>query len=280
MRTECFVKIMKVWLLLAIVALLFMRKLEGFNPATERPSRADKSIMQAITSYTGLNTQKDNPKIGKYVEALQKFYDDKYLPDKKTPTDEQVKEFVAGQTDKDVDNGKLATLIQYVFLTTEKDTEASKSSVDTIPLANKTDTGGSSGIALGPTSGGKGNQKVWGPEYPGMGSSSNPGSGGMDSTGKRNYPVLLGPKPDISTMSPAGIVPPSKSWQLAQSGSLPSPSVLGATEDAKYLPYSRTPGDQDLIPDPYRVASAFTTASYTTKTEPVPFLTDFSAFQK
>jgi hypothetical protein len=81
-------------------------------------------------------------------------------------------------------------------------------------------------------------------------------------------------------LSPAGIVPPSKNWQLANDGSLPSPGVMGSTEDAKFLPTSRVPGDQDLIPDPYRVANAFSTSTYSTKTEPVPFLTDFSAFQK
>ena len=36
----------------------------------------------------------------------------------------------------------------------------------------------------------------------------------------------------------------------------------------------------DIIPDPYRVAKTFSTSSYSSKTEPVPFLTDFSAFQK
>jgi hypothetical protein len=282
MRTECFVKIMKVWLLLAIViVLLALPRKEGFNPATTRPSRADESIVRTVTAYTGLNATSDTAKVDKYIGALQKFYDDKYLPDKQTPTNEQVTEFIGVQTDPDLDSAKLTSLINYVFLTTPSQQTAAEVSnpATTVPLGNTTSTttGGSSGIALGPTSGG-GGRNVWGPEFVGMGGSG--GMGDTDTTGSRNYPVLLGPKPDISTLSPAGIVPPSKSWQLANDGSLPSPSVMGSTEESKFLPSSRVPGDQDLIPDPYRVASAFSTSSYSTKTEPVPFLTDFSAFQK
>lgn len=150
-------------------------------------------------------------------------------------------------------------------------------------------------MALGPTSGGTVSettpgkvtgrafpgfgQLVWGPEYTEMG----PDDGirlGMDSTGSRKYPILLGPKPDTSTLSPAGIVPPSKSWQLGKDGTLPSEKALGATDSAQYAATSRSPGDMDLIPDPYRVSSTFSTSTYSSKTEPVPFLTDFSAFQK
>jgi hypothetical protein len=36
----------------------------------------------------------------------------------------------------------------------------------------------------------------------------------------------------------------------------------------------------DLVQDPYRVSQQFASSSYSFKTEPVPFLTDFSAFQK
>lgn len=154
---------------------------------------------------------------------------------------------------------------------------------EAVPVSSvtSTTTGGTSGIALGPTSRAASStgQLIWGPEYPGMGDGNGMGPGG-DSTSSRNYPFLLGPKPDTSTLSPAGIVPPSKSWQLPKNGSLPSPGVLGSTEDSRYFGTSRVPGDQDLIPDPYRVAAAFSTATYSSKTEPVPFLTDFSAFQK
>lgn len=42
---------------------------------------------------------------------------------------------------------------------------------------------------------------------------------------------------------------------------------------------SRYPGDQDLIPNPYLQSSAYSLANGSRKTDPVPFLTDFSAFQ-
>jgi hypothetical protein len=86
---------------------------------------------------------------------------------------------------------------------------------------------------------------------------------------------------DTSTRIPgAGIQPPSKNWALSKDGSLPNASALGADEMSRYFPFSRSPGDMDVIPDPYRVAQTFSTASYSSKTEPTPFLTDFSAFQK
>jgi hypothetical protein len=73
---------------------------------------------------------------------------------------------------------------------------------------------------------------------------------------------------------------PLRTWTLTQDGSLPSKTSMGADEMSRYFPFSRTPGDMDVIPDPYRVAQAFSPSSYSSKTEPVPFLTDFSAFQK
>jgi hypothetical protein len=36
----------------------------------------------------------------------------------------------------------------------------------------------------------------------------------------------------------------------------------------------------DVIQDPWRVSQTFTSSSYSSKTDPVPFLNDFSAFQK
>ena len=94
----------------------------------------------------------------------------------------------------------------------------------------------------------------------------------MDSSKTNQYPELLGggdSRPS-TRIEGAGIVPPSKSWQLSNDGSLPTADSLK----------SSVPGDKDLIPDPYRVSQQFSTSSYSFKTDPVPFLTDFSAFQK
>jgi hypothetical protein len=103
----------------------------------------------------------------------------------------------------------------------------------------------------------------------------------VDSSKLNTYPELLGGMIDTSSRIPgAGITAPSKNWTLTQNGSLPNSASLGSDQMSRYFPYSRTPGDMDVIPDPYRVAQTFSTSSYGSKTEPVPFLTDFSAFQR
>jgi hypothetical protein len=142
-------------------------------------------------------------------------------------------------------------------------------------------TGGGSTSSMGPTSGNSGNRakQVFGPVFPGQGASTGGPVGDSSKTNK--YPELMGGMVDSSTRIPGvGVVPPSKNWQLANDGSLPSADSLGSTEASKFFPTSRSPGDMDLIPDPYRVSRNFSTSSYSSKTEPVPFLTDFSAFLK
>ena len=145
-----------------------------------------------------------------------------------------------------------------------------------------TTTGGTSTSTWGPTSGGPTSRlrQVFGPQFAGQGgdlSSQNEG----DSSQTNVYPELLGGLIDSSSRIPgAGITAPSKNWTLTKNGSLPPKSSMGADELARYFPFSRTPGDMDIIPDPYRVAQTFSASSYASKTEPVPFLTDFSAFQK
>lgn len=150
-----------------------------------------------------------------------------------------------------------------------------------VKASGGTSTGGSSVSSYGPTSGGSTgrNRQVFGPVFTGMGAPVD-GAGG-DSSKTNKYPELLGGMPDTSTRIPgAGIVRPSRNWSLTQDGSLPPSSSLGTDENAAYFPYSRQPGDMDVIPDPYRLSRTFSQASYSYKTEPVPFLTDFSAFLK
>lgn len=143
-----------------------------------------------------------------------------------------------------------------------------------------TTTGGSSDSSLGPNSGGGGNRRnqVFGPLSGGRGDGNSfvPN----DSSKTNHYPEIMGGgnnKPS-TRIAGGGIVAPSKNWQLAMDGSLPDCKSLGCDENSRYLPYSRQPGDMDLIPDPYRVSQQFSSASYSFKTEPTPFLTDFSAF--
>lgn len=117
--------------------------------------------------------------------------------------------------------------------------------------------------------------KLFGPIFRGFGEAGPQGL--VDSTKVNKYPELLGGRggkwgaEEGSGMG--GRVTDLK-------GSLPSSAGLGSDANSQYFPYSRQPGDMDLIQDPYRVSQQFASSSYSFKTEPVPFLTDFSAFQK
>ena len=149
--------------------------------------------------------------------------------------------------------------------------------------SDKTKSGGSTVSASNSGTIKKGN--IWGPGYTGFGDNSEDGLG----SGIRDYPTLLGPKPKESTMvEGAGISKPSIHKQLSKSGGLPSPGSTGSSEDSKFfgtarLPGTSTvPGDQDMYPGFFGGAgsTAYTPSSGSSKTDPVPFLSDFSAFLK
>jgi hypothetical protein len=132
----------------------------------------------------------------------------------------------------------------------------------------------------------KGN--IWGPAWTGLGDNSGSGLG----MGDRIYPILLGPKPSLSKMVESGAVAPiSQSESLVKSGALPDPESTGSNPNSQFFGTSRmpgkdggpggaggasrSPGDKDLFPNPYQ---EFTPSSGSSKTEPVPYLADFSAF--
>ena len=126
---------------------------------------------------------------------------------------------------------------------------------------------GTSGMtsSTGGTIGGDRLKQVFGPLYTSI------GSGGLitdDSTKTSRYPELLGG---------GGNGVPSKK---DDKGLIPTAGGLGSLESSRFFPFSRVPGDMDKIPDPYRVSQTFTASNYSFKTDPVPFLTDFSAFFK
>lgn len=154
-------------------------------------------------------------------------------------------------------------------------------------------TGGSSQPKPGlPQGFRKGN--IFGPAYTGMGDNSGDGLG----SGTRDYPTLLGPQPKESTMvEGAGIAPPSINKTLAKKGGLPSSGSTGSDEGSKFFGSSRlpggaggpaggaggastVPGDQDMYPGYFGGAgsTAYTSSTGSSKTDPVPFLSDFSAF--
>ena len=133
-------------------------------------------------------------------------------------------------------------------------------------------TGGSGTILASNSGGNKGN--IWGPAYTGMGDNAGSELGG----GVRDYPTLLGPKPVESTMvAGAGIMRPSQHQTLVSSGVLPGAAGTGSDPNSQFFGSSRVPGDKDLFPNPYQ---EFTPSVGSSKTEPVPFLSDFSAFFK
>ena len=137
-----------------------------------------------------------------------------------------------------------------------------------------TTTGGSTSgsgrtFTAGPTQG------LLGPAFTSFGDPS-PSGNTLDSSKYTSYPQVLGGVSGKSaTVVPgAGVISGTKTLEL------PSMDSLGASAAAQFFPFSRTPGDMEKIPDPYRVSQMFNTASYSSKTDPVPFLTDFSTFQR
>jgi len=136
-------------------------------------------------------------------------------------------------------------------------------------MSSTPSTGGTSLMSntsgMTPTTAGDRLKQVFGPLYTSI------GSGGLitdDSTKTSRYPELLGG---------GGNGVPSKK---DDKGLIPTAGGLGSLESSRFFPFSRVPGDMDKIPDPYRVSQTFTAANYSFKTDPVPFLTDFSAFFK
>jgi len=129
-----------------------------------------------------------------------------------------------------------------------------------------TSAGSSGGVS---SAGGSGNIKkgnIWGPAYTGFGTGI---SSGLES-GSRDYPTLLGPEPKESKMVEGGGIA-----NVSKQTTLPSSSGTGSEENNRFFGTSRVPGDQDLFPNPYL---EFTPSSGSSKTEPVPYLSDFSAF--
>jgi hypothetical protein len=273
-------------------------------PPTElaRPSATMEKIKQDVSVYTGL-PRSDSAAVNAYVKEMQKFYDTVYLPDKKQPTESELDGFV---NSVDIDTvparlrnnfrSSLKSALDSYFSPTirigEVDTagtgagepsgSASSSTSGAASTATGVDPGAGGGAGSGSAGGPivpTGGRTVWGPVYRGRG--QGPGQQGGDSTSSNLYPALLGGVAGMggrAGMSESG-VPFSVGAGLEEV--MPSPSALGTGVNSRFLPYSRQPGDMDVVPDPYRLANNFSTSSYSaSKTDPVPFLTDFSAFYR
>lgn len=251
---------MKIWVLLAfVVVLLLMGTREGFASGDPPICPTGSTLNDAgLCAFSDVPTRSPTSCPGGYT------YKDSVC--KKEPVPPTCPSGFTLTTDKPP---KCTTSVAGTGTLTQTSTSA----MDTT-------TGGST-TQLQPNSGTAGRGKgLFGPAFTELGGGGD-GRDMTDTSKTTKYPELLGGGVEPSTrIEGVGIVGPSKSWQLTQSGDLPSACSLGTEERSAFFPFSRCPGDKDLIPDPYRVSQTYSAASYGSKTEPVPFLTDFSAFLK
>ena len=119
------------------------------------------------------------------------------------------------------------------------------------------------------------NLPVNGPSWGGRGTLSGSSSSSMSS---RPAPTLYGPQ--------AGKTGPGSGLQSgypqtnSENGQFGSSCTTGSDPNNAFAATSRCPGDQDLIPNPYLQSTSYSLANGSQKTNPVPFLSDFSAFQR
>lgn len=125
---------------------------------------------------------------------------------------------------------------------------------------------GSSGSAGSAASLGGAKLPVNGPNWGGAGQAAASTSSNSSS---QPAPSLYGPDP---TIKPAA-------GNSSNTTQLPDHASAGSDPSNRYVGTSRVPGDQDLFPTSYMQSSAYSLANDSQKTDPVPFLTDFSVFQ-
>jgi hypothetical protein len=175
-----------------------------------------------------------------------------------------------------------------------------------VPIPNPGGSGLPSGFHKG---------NIWGPAYTGLGDNAGDGLG---SGARDYPTLLGPEPKESVMIEGAGIAQPSIRKKLAKKGALPSSGAMGSNEESKFFGASRlpggaggpagaggagagagagaggadggedgtegvestVPGDQDLYPGYFGGAgsTAYTSSTGSSKTEPVPFLADFSAF--
>jgi hypothetical protein len=209
------------------------------------------------------------------INEMARFYDSVYVPNgKQMPSQSDIQSFVMRSTVVPANRkSNLTSAIDYWFTEPAAPGDIRvEGSPATPPPPAGTTTGGGQATASSGRGFGIANNQIWGPPFSGLGRPRNWNESG-DGSGR--YPNLLGPpRQQAPYMSGVGVVPPTRSMDL------PSSTSLGSDPMSGFLPFSRQPGDQDRIPDPYRVSQSYSPASNSSKNEPVPFLTDFSAFLK
>ena len=261
----------------------------------KRPTTGMTKIRQDVSTYAGV-PREDSEAVNVYVSQMQIFYDTIYLPAKKQPKDEELSAFADTVNLSNIParlranfRPSLISVLDSYFATPPVwgDSSAERSGDREVQRPTRGTSmgiptgsvgGGSSGNLIGPTSGTVSKGKmVWGPIFSGQGTDL--GETGGDSTKSNVYPELLGGNmgKTSSRIDGVGITTPS---QPGLGSILPSSQSLGTDLNSGFLPFSRQPGDMDLVPDPYRLGKNFSTKNYSSERDPVPFLTDFSAFYK
>jgi len=112
---------------------------------------------------------------------------------------------------------------------------------------------------------------VEGPAWGGFGSTSTSTYGSVPTSPADLY----GPGSGDSSGFGSGY--PQKNSQ--DTSMIPDYRTTGSDPSNVYAVTSRVPGDQDLFPPPYFQSTSYSLANGSQKTDPVPFLADFSAFR-
>jgi len=115
---------------------------------------------------------------------------------------------------------------------------------------------------------------IKGPSYGGRGVAVASSSSGASSS--KPAPTLYGPTAGGGQNMGWG----HPRINSGDTSALPSDASAGSDPSNMFAATSRVPGDMDLFPNPYIQSTTYSLANGSQKTDPVPFLTDFSAFQK
>ena len=98
------------------------------------------------------------------------------------------------------------------------------------------------------------------------------------SSSSRPAPTLYGPQSGSS--GPGSGLQSGYLQSNSSTGEFGNMCTTGSDPNNIFAVTSRCPGDQDIIPNPYLQSTSYSLANGSAKTNPVPFLSDFSAFQR
>lgn len=290
---------MRKWILFALVGLVllyvFGRSVEAFTPSPTCPTG---------TTFDGTNCL-NSSNVASVPQCPTGYHYDinKCIPDSDTPDPTSYGDILKGM--QDANNGPLPPPITE---SPDTDTASRPTTGDVFasggPFSGQPGTGRGSGAAAasnmtgntygpsgptasltafdfypksGPSPAPPGTSlRVKGPSWGGRGQSAASASA---SSGIPN-PFLYGP--GSGNKSSSGSDGSGFGFQLnsGDTSMLPSLDSLGSNPENQYAPTSRVPGDQDLVPNPYLQSTSYSLANNSQKTDPVPFLANFSAFQK